>query len=192
MTLCKPHNAPTVNAKGECADCSSIRITGKTVAERKRESIIKWKSKANGKNKIQKSRNIAGEEIGDIVDAWTDNVQKLQGIKPKVQIARRSKNNKTPEGIHRKVYFSYFGIKEGEDYFCEICGGFATGGIHHIFCRGMGSKKTTKDGRDINDVTNLMALCHIHHEQFGDKKQFMEFLMEVHANFMMSFKSKTV
>ena len=74
---------------------------------------------------------------------------------------------------HTKVYLNHFGYT-GEDFIpCETCGARAVD-IHHIEARGMGGNK-------IGDkIENLMALCREHHLQYGDKKQYMEFLKEVH------------
>lgn len=46
--------------------------------------------------------------------------------------------------------------------------------LHHIERRGMGGSKL-KD-----NIENIMALCRSHHEQFGDKKQYLEYLQDVH------------
>lgn len=74
---------------------------------------------------------------------------------------------------HTKVYLNHFGYT-GEDFIpCETCGARAVD-IHHIEARGMGG---TKKG---DAIDNLMALCREHHLQYGDKKQYMEFLKEIH------------
>ena len=56
---------------------------------------------------------------------------------------------------------------------CEVCGARATD-IHHIESRGMGGT-SLKD-----DINNLMALCRKCHIDYGDKKQFMDFLKSKH------------
>ena len=56
---------------------------------------------------------------------------------------------------------------------CEVCGARATD-IHHIEARGMGGT-SLKD-----DINNLMALCRKCHIDYGDKKQFMDFLKSKH------------
>ena len=74
---------------------------------------------------------------------------------------------------HTKVYLNHFGYT-GEDFIpCETCGARAVD-IHHIEARGMGG---TKIG---DKIENLMALCREHHIEYGDKKQYMEFLKEKH------------
>jgi 5-methylcytosine-specific restriction endonuclease McrA len=72
---------------------------------------------------------------------------------------------------HVKIYLNHFGH---EDFIpCEVCGSRATD-IHHIKARGMGGSK------EKDNIHNLMALCRKCHIDYGDKKQFMEFLKEQH------------
>lgn len=85
---------------------------------------------------------------------------------------------------HRINYFKFFNILQGEDYFCEICERPATGGIHHIEARGMGSKKTTVEGLDIDHISNLMALCRECHVAYGDITEFRPYLQEIHQKRM--------
>jgi hypothetical protein len=86
---------------------------------------------------------------------------------------------------HQKVYFTYFNILKNEDYFCEVCERPATGGIHHIDARGMGSRNTCKDGvTDVNDIRNLMALCNEHHVEYGDIEDLKPLLREIHTKRM--------
>lgn len=74
---------------------------------------------------------------------------------------------------HTKVYLKYFGFT-GEDFIpCEVCGKRAVD-IHHIEARGMGGTKK------VDTIENLMALCREHHLQYGDKKQYIEFLIQKH------------
>lgn len=46
--------------------------------------------------------------------------------------------------------------------------------VHHIERRGMGGSKT-KD-----TIENLMGLCRYHHDKYGDRKQYMDFLIQTH------------
>ena len=87
---------------------------------------------------------------------------------------------------HTKIYFEFFGIDMGT-YFvpCEICGKKATE-IHHIQCRGMGGSKS-KD-----NIENLMALDRECHEKYGDKKQYLKYLQNIHKKQMKNEKSKTM
>lgn len=67
----------------------------------------------------------------------------------------------------------HFGFA-GDDFIpCEVCGARAVD-IHHINCRGMGGSKK-KD-----TIDNLMAVCRQCHLEYGDKKDHMEFLMNIH------------
>lgn len=74
---------------------------------------------------------------------------------------------------HVKIYLEYFGYTGDEFIQCEVCGGRAVD-IHHIDCRGMGGSKT-KD-----KIENLMAVCRTCHVDYGDKKDFTEYLKSVH------------
>jgi hypothetical protein len=72
---------------------------------------------------------------------------------------------------HVKLYLDYF---DYHDFIpCEVCGGKAVD-IHHINCRGMGGSKT-KD-----EIENLMAVCRECHIKYGDKKDYIQFLTEIH------------
>lgn len=75
---------------------------------------------------------------------------------------------------HTKIYFTYFNHKIPEDVLCEVCIRPAKD-IHHIEARGLGGSKS-KD-----TIDNLMALCRGCHIEYGDKKQYMDFLKEVHT-----------
>jgi predicted restriction endonuclease len=46
--------------------------------------------------------------------------------------------------------------------------------IHHIEARGMGGSKHA------DRIENLMALCRKHHEMYGDRKQWKDWLQKVH------------
>lgn len=74
---------------------------------------------------------------------------------------------------HVKVYLDHFGYVGDEFIPCEVCGRKAVD-IHHLDCRGMGGSKT-KD-----KIENLMAVCRDCHVKYGDKKEYMGFLMEFH------------
>jgi hypothetical protein len=74
---------------------------------------------------------------------------------------------------HVKLYFDHHGYTGDEFIGCEVCGNRAVD-IHHIDCRGMGGGKT-KD-----KIENLMALCRSCHLEYGDKKQYIDFLSEIH------------
>lgn len=74
---------------------------------------------------------------------------------------------------HTKIYLDYFGYNDFVP--CETCGSRAVD-IHHIDCRGMGGSKK----KDV--IENLMALCRKCHIEYGDKKQYIEYLKETHKS----------
>lgn len=74
---------------------------------------------------------------------------------------------------HTKIYLEAFGFDISDFIPCEVCKSKATD-IHHIKARGMGGSNT----KDIKE--NLMALCRNCHIKYGDRKQYYEFLIEVH------------
>lgn len=76
---------------------------------------------------------------------------------------------------HVKVYLEHFGYGADDYIPCEVCSRKATD-IHHINCRGMGGSK------DKDVIENLQALCRSCHMEYGDKKQWMEFLKEKHES----------
>jgi hypothetical protein len=75
---------------------------------------------------------------------------------------------------HVKKYFEYFGYDKNSFIECEVCGAKAVD-IHHIERRGMGGSKSA------DTIENIMALCRKHHEEFGDKKQWKEWLIKLHT-----------
>lgn len=86
--------------------------------------------------------------------------------------------------MHTKIYLHFFGYTIADYIPCEICFDRAVD-IHHIDARGMGGDPTGK--KDV--IENLMALCRKHHDEFGDKKQHVEYLQEIH-NKIIKFKIK--
>jgi hypothetical protein len=74
---------------------------------------------------------------------------------------------------YTKTYLKYFGYALDDFIPCEICGKRAQD-LHHIDCKGMGGSKL-KDG-----IENIMALCREHHLEYGDKKQYIEYLTDIH------------
>jgi hypothetical protein len=74
---------------------------------------------------------------------------------------------------HTKIYFDYFGYGIDSVILCEVCGARAVD-LHHIFRRGMGGSK------EADTIENIMALCREHHIEYGDKKQYIEYLKEIH------------
>jgi 5-methylcytosine-specific restriction endonuclease McrA len=78
---------------------------------------------------------------------------------------------------HTKIYMKYFGYGVDDFIGCEVCGNKAVD-IHHIDCRGMGGSK------DKDTIENLMAVCRMCHEKYGDKKEYTELLKETHRRFI--------
>ena len=74
---------------------------------------------------------------------------------------------------HTKVYMSYFGYALDDFIPCEVCGNKAVD-IHHLECRGMGGSK------DKDNIQNLQAVCRNCHIEYGDKKEHLEFLQNIH------------
>ena len=83
---------------------------------------------------------------------------------------------------HTKLYFDYFGIDYDPISGWHNCkseiSGLPAEDIHHIEARGMGGTKK-KD-----TIENLMALTREEHLEFGDKKQYLEYLKKTHANYI--------
>jgi 5-methylcytosine-specific restriction endonuclease McrA len=75
---------------------------------------------------------------------------------------------------HTQIYLQGMGYKKTDFIPCEVCGSQAVD-IHHINARGMGGSKTA----DV--IENLMGLCRKCHIEYGDKKQYKEFLKDIHA-----------
>lgn len=81
---------------------------------------------------------------------------------------------------HTKIYLSFFGYDESDFISCEVCGKQAND-IHHIEARGMGGSK------EKDTISNLMAVCRDCHIKYGDKKDYKEFLQDIH-NYFISLK----
>jgi 5-methylcytosine-specific restriction endonuclease McrA len=76
---------------------------------------------------------------------------------------------------HIKVYLDHFDYDTDDYIACEVCGRKAVD-IHHIKARGMGGSK------EMDVIENLQALCRSCHLEYGDKKQWMEFLKDKHKD----------
>ena len=86
---------------------------------------------------------------------------------------------------HTKIYFDFFNVDYDpvscwHDCVSEISGEPAID-IHHIDSRGMGGSKNA------NRIENLMALTREEHELYGDKKQHLEYLKQIHADYIERF-----
>jgi hypothetical protein len=78
---------------------------------------------------------------------------------------------------HTHIYMKHFGYGIDDFIGCEVCGNKAND-IHHIDSRGMGGSK------DKDKIENLMAVCRMCHERYGDKKEYMELLKQTHERFI--------
>jgi ribosome-binding protein aMBF1 (putative translation factor) len=74
---------------------------------------------------------------------------------------------------HTQIYLQGMGLKKCDFIPCEVCGRQAVD-IHHIKARGMGGS----DDKDV--IENLMAVCRSCHLEYGDKKQWVDFLTDKH------------
>lgn len=74
---------------------------------------------------------------------------------------------------HKEIYFKYFGYSSGDWIGCEVCGKTAVD-VHAIECDGMGGTKIDPP------IEELIAVCRECHILYGDKKQFKEWLKEIH------------
>lgn len=154
MATCKNGcNAPTINAKQECENCVSLRLHGKTVSERKQESIIKWKTKANGKRNKGKMDDVEKTTLPAF------GVEKLPSFKPKKQIARRSEKNKELVKLELLVFQKIYNERAP---YCEWCGTpitvFSPMNYHHL---------RTKGARpDLRlEPSNIVKICYACHQK---------------------------
>lgn len=79
---------------------------------------------------------------------------------------------------YNQVYDEFFQIDVHWPRRCELTGSTVIPEIHHIKARGMGGSNE-HDG-----IENLMCLQKKAHYYFGDKEQFMDFLIENHKLYM--------
>lgn len=79
---------------------------------------------------------------------------------------------------HTKLYLiAVYGDITNEFKPCEVCGQAAVD-IHHIMARGMGGSKNN------DHIENLMGLCRQDHVKYGDKTEFIPFLLQTHQQFL--------
>lgn len=74
---------------------------------------------------------------------------------------------------HTLNYLQGMGFDISDTILCEVCGKVAVD-LHHINARGMGGSK------ERDNLENIMALDRECHIKYGDKKQYKEFLTEIH------------
>ena len=75
---------------------------------------------------------------------------------------------------HTKIYMNALGYSETDFIPSELSGKKAVD-IHHIIGRGKGGE---------DRIENLMALTREEHQEFGDKKFYMIYLLYEHAHFL--------
>jgi hypothetical protein len=80
---------------------------------------------------------------------------------------------------HTRIYFDFFGYDDTDFIPSEISGRRAVD-LHHIDARGMGGSK------ERDSIFNLIALTREEHEEYGDKKEFKDFLRFKHFNYILS------
>ena len=76
---------------------------------------------------------------------------------------------------HTKIYLNAFNYDVCDFISSEISGKKAVD-IHHIISRGRGGK---------DEIENLMALTRDEHIKYGDKNQYIYFLLEIHENYLI-------
>lgn len=74
---------------------------------------------------------------------------------------------------HTKIYMQHFGYVLDDFIPCEVCGSRAVD-IHHIHRRGIGGNPNA------DTIENLMAVCRSCHVEYGDKKEYLQWLQEIH------------
>lgn len=74
---------------------------------------------------------------------------------------------------HTKIYMQHFGYVLDDFIPCEVCGSRAVD-IHHIHRRGIGGNPNA------DTIENLMAVCRTCHVEYGDKKEYLQWLQEIH------------
>ncbi len=82
---------------------------------------------------------------------------------------------------HTYVYMKAFDYTIADFVPCELCG-LRCVDVHHIFARGMGGSDLEEEL--YNKIENLMGLCREEHTEYGDKKQFYDFLIQKHFEFL--------
>ncbi|CAL2094861.1 HNH endonuclease [Tenacibaculum sp. 190524A02b] len=75
---------------------------------------------------------------------------------------------------YTKIYLEAFGLDETDFCRCETCtNDVRATEIHHILTR-------KKYAEGLNKIENLMAICRICHEAYGDRIYLMPMLLKIH------------
>lgn len=120
------------------------------------------KQSNNGKSQATIHRKVYGQR-----EHSTGVCCKVRQAKPGKETPERSEDREEiimSQQKHIKVFRQHFGVGDQDVVLCEMCSKVAVD-IHHIYPRSMG--KTFTHNRlpvDINDISNLIALCRGCHE----------------------------
>jgi len=86
---------------------------------------------------------------------------------------------------HTKIYFDFFNVEydpiSGWHNCVSEISGLPAKDVHHIEARGMGGSKNA------DRIENLMALTREEHDKYGDKKQYLQYLKQTHADYIKRF-----
>jgi len=74
---------------------------------------------------------------------------------------------------YKEIYLRHYNKTKEAYISCEVCGATAND-IHHVHRRGAGGN------RQPDTIYNLIALCRQCHLKYGDKREFKEWLWNVH------------
>jgi hypothetical protein len=103
----------------------------------------------------------------------------VKNVSEKMRFPIKVKPKPTVNGmqIYMALYMAKFGYGNTDFIPSELSGSRAVD-VHHIEARSMGGTKTE------DRIENLIALTREEHLEYGDKKQFMEYLYRKHMEFM--------
>jgi len=76
---------------------------------------------------------------------------------------------------YTQVYFDFFGFDISDWIPCEVCQKRQATEIHHIEGR---------LGELLTKIENLVAICRLCHEKYGQKTKYLKFLQDIHNKYM--------
>lgn len=83
---------------------------------------------------------------------------------------------------YKKIYFNHFSLGPDDFCYCEVClherREVRMNWVHHIKAKGMGGSK------EKDHIENLMGICYDCDHKYGDRVQYMDYLIEIHKEFM--------